>query len=229
MARRFYAGRRRRSAILLMIFIILTVASIIYIEEKLSPVVGQLAISRVTYLAGKAINDAINDQVESGYICYDDLINLEKDVDGRITALKTNMIKINQFKSEITNFVLEEINSIEESELAIPLGNILNGELFSGRGPKIPVKIVPVGSATASFDSVFSSAGINQTRHQIELEVTVNISVLLPGFSTGTSVTSAVKVAETVIVGNVPNTYTYLEDTGQTGMDIYGTYDLDGE
>ena len=229
MARRFYAGRRRRSAILLMIFIILTVASIIYIEEKLSPVVGQLAISRVTYLAGKAINDAINDQVESGYICYDDLINLEKDVDGRITALKTNMIKINQFKSEITNFVLEEINSIEESELAIPLGNILNGELFSFFGPKIPVKIVPVGSATASFDSVFSSAGINQTRHQIELEVTVNISVLLPGFSTGTSVTSAVKVAETVIVGNVPNTYTYLEDTGQTGMDIYGTYDLDGE
>lgn len=210
------------------VVLIIIVGLALYFESRLSPVVERLANARVNYLAGKAINDAINGQISSAEINYNDLIRLEKDVNGHITALRTDMIKINQFKALIIGDVLDQVAGIEETELFIPLGNIINGEIFSGRGPKIPLVLVPLGTADAQFISVFKSVGINQSRHQIIVEVKVRISVLLPGFSSATEVSSQVSIAETIIVGNVPEAYTYLEDTGQTGMDIYGDFDLDG-
>ena len=97
---------------------------------------------------------------------------------------------------------------------------------MSGVGPRIPIKLLPVATADAKFATAFTSAGINQTRHQIIVEVTVDIGVVLPGLRTGTEVTSQVNIAETIIVGNVPNTYTYREDTGMTPFHIYGDIDL---
>lgn len=220
--------RRRFTALKLLIPVLLLVGLFLLAESKLSPIVERLALSRVTYLAGKVINDAVNEQIGKNGSMYDDLIHLEKDVDGHITALRTDMIRINQFKSDIIGKVMDKINSIDRSELSVPIGNVLNGELLSGRGPRIPIVITPTGIAEAKFASVFKSAGINQTRHMIIIEVTVHISVLLPLNRVSTEVNSQVNVAETIIVGVVPDTYTYLEDTGQTPMEIYGDFDLEG-
>ena len=192
-----------------------------FLQRQISPVVEKLALSRITYLAGRVINDAINDQIAAGSIQYDDMVLLDKDNDGRISALKTNMMQINKFKAEITNIVIEKINGIPQSELNIPLGNMFSNTFLSGRGPRIPVFLVSVGSAEANFASVFTSAGINQTRHQIIVNVTVSISALLPGRSASTQVMSEVSVAETVIVGTVPGSYTYLEDSNRSGYELY--------
>ena len=108
-------------------------------------------------------------------------------------------------------------------ELAIPLGSLTGSPLLAGRGPLLHIKMQSVGSSSAHFENAFASAGINQTRHEIRLVVDVYVSVLLPGFSTVTKVTNRCAVAETVIVGSVPDTYTYFdtrEDMSSTAEDF---------
>lgn len=236
MARQRWRVRRenspaRRFGLLIRLFAMLMVLimGFAWFQKRLKPVVEQLAASRVAYLAGQVINDAINEQIASGGTEYDDLVQLEKDSSGKVTALKTNMSAINKLKTEVTAIVLQRINEMDTSELAIPLGNIVDGELFSGRGPNIPVIVVPVGSADADFSTALVTAGINQTRHQIIVTVSADITVLLPGYETSTHVSSKVVVAETVIVGDVPQAYTYLEDTGRTAKDLYSNYDIVAE
>ena len=73
-----------------------------------------------------------------------------------------------------------------------------------------------VGSSEANFRNAFTSAGINQTKHQIILTVDVSVSILLPGFRTATKVSNSFIVAETVIVGTVPDTYTYFSTDPDT-------------
>lgn len=217
-----HAGTKR--LIKLAVVIVLIALASAWFKKRLTPVVEKLATSRVVYLAGEVINDAINDQITLQGVEYEDFVHLETDANGRVTALKTDMAAINRFKSDVTALVLDRINNMDNSELYIPLGNIIDGELFSGRGPKIPIIVVPVGSAWADFSTNVSTAGINQTRHQIIVTVSAEITILLPGHETSTTVSSQVVAAETVIVGEVPQSYTYLEDTGLTPQELYGRY-----
>lgn len=217
-----HAGTKRLIKLAIVIVVIALAAA--WFKKRLTPVVEKLATSRVVYLAGEVINDAINDQITLQGVEYEDFVHLETDANGRVTALKTDMAAINRFKSDVTALVLDRINNMDNSELYIPLGNIIDGELFSGRGPKIPIIVVPVGSAWADFSTNVSTAGINQTRHQIIVTVSAEITMLLPGYETTTTVSSQVVAAETVIVGDVPQNYTYLEDTGLDMHEIYGAY-----
>ena len=102
---------------------------------------------------------------------------------------------------------------MSSTELAIPIGTLTGSPLLAGRGPCLRVRMQSVGTATARFDNQFSSAGINQTRHRIILDVDVHVSILLPGLTTYTKVSNEIAVAETVIVGGVPETYTYFSTT----------------
>lgn len=218
--------RSRRFATILIVLALMVISFLVLFELKIGPIVKQIALARVTYLAGKVINDAINEQIELDYNQFEDLIIFHKTSDGLITAYTPNYGKINLLKVNITDNVLDRINQLDTTVLNIPIGNIINGEILSGVGPRIPVKLLPIATAETKFATAFTSAGINQTRHQILVEVTVYISVVLPGMRAASEVTSQVSVAETIIVGNVPNTYTYLEDTGRSPMEIYGDFDL---
>ena len=165
-----------------------------------------LAQAQVRNATSDLINDAIDKQIELGEIKYDRIVYFEKDLDGRITALKTNMAEVNRLKTAILNIVNEEILAIDTSELSIPTGSLILPEIFSGRGPKIPVRVLSIRNSDGSFTSSFSEAGINQTRHQITMEVLVDVSVLVMGRSEEFTVNSQVIIAETIIVGQVPDT-----------------------
>ena len=121
------------------------------------------------------------------------------------------MGEFNRLQSSILHQVLQEIAQMDTRELSIPLGSLTGSALLAGRGPRISVRMQSVGSSTAYLSNEFSSAGINQTRHQIILNVDVYVSILLPGFSTATKVSNAFTVAETVLVGTVPDSYTYFQ------------------
>ena len=161
------------------------------------------------------INDAIDRQIESGNISYDRIVFFEKDLDGRITALKTNMTEVNRLKTEILNRINDEILALDTSSIGIPLGSLLLPELFSGRGPEIPVQILSIRNSDASFQSYFTQAGINQTLQQLTMEVRVDIAVLVLGKTESFAVSSQVVVAETIIVGQVPDTF--LQSGGKYG------------
>ena len=203
--------RKQRFMIRLCIVCLALVAVLVFIESKLSPLVEQMAVAKAQNIALNAINQAVYQEIENENITYSDLIEFEKDTQGNITALKTNIVKINALKTRITDRVLDNISKIDVAELRIPLGNIINGDFFSGRGPRIPINIVPLGSASATYKNVFISAGINQTRHQIVLVSQVSVSILLPADSISTTIESEVTIAETIIVGKVPESYTLID------------------
>lgn len=166
-----------------------------------------LAETQVRNSTSDLINDAIDRQIETGNIQYDRIVYFEKDLNGRITALKTNMSEVNRLKTDILNIINDEILALDNSDLGIPLGSLFLPELLSGKGPTIPVHILSIRNSDASFLSNFSEAGINQTLHQLTMSVSVDVSILVLGTTRSFTVTSQVVVAETVIVGQVPDTF----------------------
>ena len=163
---------------------------------------------------------AVNEAIARGDIRYDALITFEKDGDGHVTALKSNMAEFNRLQVSIADDILERLGDVNTNELRIPIGTLTGASLLAGRGPELVVKMQSLGSATATLRNEFSSAGINQTKHQILLDVDVGMSILLPSYTTYTVVSNEVVVAETIIVGNVPESYTYFNAAPEE-MDDY--------
>lgn len=202
-------GRQR-----LLIWLALLVAALTTIAVgalvHMGPIVSSMATARVSNTVNRIVVEAVSDAIQGGEIDYGVLVEFEKDDTGHVTALKSNMAAFNRLQSRISDDILLRLSEVSTSTLSIPIGTLTGSSLLAGRGPVIKIKMQSVGSTTASFRNTFSSAGINQTRHQILLDVHVNVSVLLPGFRTSTKVSNEISVAETVIVGSVPENYTYF-------------------
>lgn len=176
-------------------------------RDRYRDAIRELARTQITNGTSDLINDAIDEQIESGNIMYDRIVYFEKDLNGRITALKTNISEVNRLKTSILNLINDEILAMDTSHLGVPLGSLFLPEFLSGKGPSIPVEILSIRNSDGSFESYFTEAGINQTRHQLTMEVLVDVSVLVLGETENFAVTSQVVVAETIIVGDVPETF----------------------
>lgn len=201
--------KKKRNLIRLMIAVVLISAGVFYLilEVRFAPIVEKMAAIKVDNDASTMINDAVDAAVESGEIDYDRLVYLEKDLDGNITALKTNMAEVNRLKTSILATINEKILDISTEKLSIPMGSVVFPELFSGHGPLIPVRILAIRTSNATFESRFLEAGINQTQQQIVMNISVNITVLTPAGTQEVLVETDAVVAETVIVGDVPQTF----------------------
>ena len=185
----------------------------------LKAILGDMAVTRVSNSVNRLVNEAVYDAIDSGDIQYDELITLQKDASGNIAALQSNMAAFNRLQADISGDVLDRLGQVSDTELAIPLGTLTGSALLAGRGPKFRVRMQSIGSCTAHFENAFDHAGINQTTHSILLYVDVSVTILLPGFSTFTKVSNAFSVAETVIVGAVPDTYTYFDSGNSVAED----------
>ena len=201
--------RRRIQSLWHFFLILLAISIILFIafRSRYREVIRELAETQVKNSTSDLTNDAIAKQIADGIIQYDRIVFFEKDLDGRITALKTNMSEVNRLKTDILNIINDEILSLDTSDIGIPIGSLLFPEFFSGRGPTIPVHILSIRNSDAAFGSHFSEAGINQTLQQLTMEVSVDVAVLVLGKTDSFTVKSQVVVAETVIVGQVPDTY----------------------
>lgn len=190
-----------------LILLVIAVGALLLFRDRYRAAIRELARTQVTNATSDLINDAIDGQIELGNIQYDRIVYFEKDLNGRITALKTNMSEVNRLKTNILNLINDEIMAMDTSHLGVPLGSLFLPEFLSGRGPSIPVQIISIRNSDASFESAFTEAGINQTMHQLSLEVLVDVSVLVLGEADSFAVSSHVVVAETIIVGDVPDTF----------------------
>ena len=180
---------------------------LILFRSRYNEPIRTLAQTQITNATSDLINDAIDQQIEAGDIHYDRIVYFEKDLNGRITALKTNMSEVNRLKTSTLNLINDEILALDTSDIGIPLGSLFVAEVFSGKGPIIPVEIISIRNSDAFFTSNFTQAGINQTLHQLSMSVLVDVAVLVLGETASFTVTSEVVVAETIIVGDVPDTF----------------------
>ena len=191
----------------LLILLVIILVAFLLLRSRYRDVIRDLAETQVKNTTSDLTNDAIAKQIADGVIQYDRIVYFEKDLDGRITALKTNMSEVNRLKTDILNIINDEILALDTSDLGIPLGSLFLPEFLSGKGPAIPVHILTIRNSDANFVSHFSQAGINQTLHQLTMVVSVDVAVLVLGETSSFTINSEVVVAETVIVGEVPDTF----------------------
>jgi sporulation protein YunB len=206
------AARRSPQRFPIVVVIILLFALGFLITQAsgfLKDVATQMALSDATDIITSVVNEKINEKMSEGKYDYDYFVTLQKDESGDITAISANMTRINSLASEILREVISSTTS-GAIDIGIPIGNLTGSNILLGRGPKIPVKVIMLTSSFADFRNEIAAAGINQIRHQIILELTVEIDVLMPWHVESTKVLSEVLIAETIIVGSVPDTYLSL-------------------
>lgn len=211
----------QKAKLLCLLFSACILTLVLVCTLHLKTLLGDLAVTRVSGTVNRLVAQAVNDAVNSGDIQYGNLIIFEKDNDGKISALQSNISEFNRLQAFITQDILKRLSDTGETTLAIPLGTLLGSALLAGRGPSFKVKMQTAGSCAAHFENQFTDAGINQTTHSILLYIDVSVSILLPGFRTYTKVSNAFSVAETVIVGAVPESYTYFHSGNESDEDAY--------
>ena len=197
----------RRLVFTIIFLLVLSVIGFLHFRRAYKDVICALSETQVKNSTSDLINDSIDRQIQNGNIQYDRMVYFENDINGRITALKTNMSEVNRLKTDVINIINDEIMALDTTDLGIPLGSIFLPEFLSGRGPQIPVTILSIRNSEATFSSSFTQAGINQTLHQLIMELSVDVTVLVLGQTNSFSVASQVVVAQTIIVGSVPETY----------------------
>ena len=184
---------------------LLSLVLISALENRLRPVLLTAAKMHTQSMITAVAEEAILAELEYRGLEYADLVRVERNEIGMITAIVTDMAAMNRLRSTLLDVMLEHVSRIDEEAIAIPLGSLIDSELVWGKGPTIKVRSFTIGTASAEFRSEFSSAGVNQTLHKIWLDLSIPTAVLLPGTQLDVNVDTMLCIAETVIVGSVPS------------------------
>lgn len=229
--RRFRRGFRARGQSTLLvkatgIFIVMTIA-ILLMDSLIRPIIQTMSSYQAKVFATQAINDAISTELDNLDISYDELVTVSVNSKDEVTSIQTNMLALNRLRSNITEAILQELGSIENQIIDVPIGTLSGVQFLSGRGNNIQFRIVPAGYIQTDFENKFDSAGINQTRHQIVLNVDMTVIAIIPGYSVTTEVKANYCLAETVIVGTVPDNFTKV--TGDDRSLTSKLFDYKGE
>lgn len=179
------------------------------------PAFQAIASAQVSNEMTEQINQLITDYAAE-HITYSDVITLQRDESGNITAITTDSVKINKLRSDITLQVANLVSGLNPSDFSVPVGSLTGFTLLSGRGFSIPVTALTAGTVEATFHQEFAQAGINQTRHRLTLEITVPVQLYLSGQIWTTTVDTELLLAETVLVGQVPDLYLQSGQTQDT-------------
>ena len=190
----------------------------ILFTRNLSPILISMAEARARQLAVEAMNRAIAEVMDSS-VTYTDLMRVSHDSSGRVSMLEANATLMNEIASAAALTAQSKLETLADEGVGLPLFAALGIDLFSGAGPIIRVSITPVGAVSTRFVTSFESAGINQTRHEISLEASVVMRIVIPAGADSVSVSTYVPIAESIIVGSVPESYVSVPD-GETALNL---------
>lgn len=198
------AGRRRG---LFPLLILLLAASILTAGSLfLRSLSTELAVSSAQDAVAAAVGNIVKEKMKTAGAEYGELTTLEKNAAGEISAVTTNVVALNALASDILMSVTEA-TADHDIVISIPIGSLTGSALLLSRGPHIRIRIQVLSSTFSGFKTDISSVGINQTRHQIVLEMREELTLLMPWRAVNTSVVTDIPVAETIIVGEVPDSY----------------------
>ena len=196
----------------LTVTVLVLLIAFVLLDARMSPVIKTIAQSQANNLASRLVDEAVTQVLGVNEMTYDDIVTLQYSADGHVSAIAIDSIKTNKLRTAISAAISEKIGAVEKRQISVPIGTLSGIKYFAGRGVRMKMYLSMYGSAKTAMKNVFESAGINQTRHQIVMEITTNISVILSRGNTSTSVVTNVIIAETIIVGLVPEIFAEAED-----------------
>ena len=198
--------RRRRTVLYLASVFFFTVCVFTGIQRWIRPTVETRLIYQAKTYAVAALEETVRQELEQMDLSYGRLVRVSRE-EGRVVSLETDTVLLNQIKSRITQAAVRKMEKLSDYRLTVPLGSVSGIDLFSGEGPKVRFLLQPQTAVESQILQQFQSAGVNQTQHRIYLQLDVEIEAVIPGFSAKTSVQTQVELAQTVIVGEVPQFY----------------------
>lgn len=224
-------NRRRRKNTLARLIVSLALTAVtaltvfIIIEVRITPVLNAMAESRAKNIASEAVNDAVQRVLCEKNLRYENLVNVTTNDEDMITSVTVDSVEMNRLCAEIRGIITDTLNSLGERTVSIPIGSLTGIDMFTGKGPRLDIAVTLSGSATTGIVNDFRTAGINQTRHQMILEVKTKVYAITQNGNISTEISNSIVVAETVIVGEVPEIYSDgSDDLWQNVMD-YGETD----
>ena len=202
----------KRKIIMILVFITAVIVSVKLMLDAVNPIFDTLCENQAKSLATIVSNEQATNVMREH--SYDELFTIEKDENGNITMIKSNVIPINEIISDVAIKIQEEFNKQGRENIEIALGSFTGVKLLAGRGPGIKIRISTVGNVETDLRSEFIAQGINQTLHRIYLQVKCEVSILTPFKDITKDITNQVLILENVIIGTVPNTYYNIEGIG---------------
>lgn len=208
--------KRRRRKLLALFFALLLLFCLLFFYFQRNVTRVLISISEATMRASTtvAVNDAVYYTLQDG-LRYEDLVSVERDESGAITAVSANALKINKIARDTASISQSNLKNLSLNGIPIPLGALTGIEALAGLGPPIQFRIIPVSSVACDFTSTFESVGINQTKHSVYLNVIADISIVMPSRTENFAVTTEILVGESVLVGKVPDTYLQTDIFGE--------------
>lgn len=201
------APKRKYKSIIIIIIAIFLIFNLLVIlfDKKVMPSV--LSISKVIMRAEatKTINE-VSMEVFDKEFSKNDIVTIGRDKNDKINLVQANTILLNKLASEISIRCNERLEELGERGIEVPLGWMTDKSIYYNLGPKITIEMEPLGNIETNYESVFESAGINQTRHKIYLNVKVRIKIIIPMYNTEMELETQIPLSETIIVGEIPDT-----------------------
>lgn len=185
--------------------VIIFLIAVLLLDAKLRPAIYDLAALEAYAVSSKTVNSAVEKALFENAPAYSELVDINYSDSNIITGITTDIVKMNLFKSQVTKAIDEAFNEKNNTEVTVSAGTASGITLFSGFGPHIDVDIGLSSSTQSDFENVFQSAGINQTQHSVMLNVETTVMLTLPGKRVSQTVETSFCVAQTVIVGSVPD------------------------
>lgn len=207
----------KRFKIIFVLICLLTIGTLVYFQRNVTKVLISISEATIRSITTVAVNDAIyytlNDAMR-----YDDLISIVRDIDGNVTSITTDSLKINRIARDTAYLSQENLTKMSAEGIMVPIGALTGIEALAGFGQKINIKIIPISNVECRFVSKFRQAGINQTLHSLYLEIVSDISIILPSKSTNLASTIEVLICESVITGKIPDVYLQASMSGENGV-----------
>lgn len=190
-----------------MLFLLVLLGVSLFLHFKFRPVIKAISVSKAKVISTEAVNEAILQELSENKEAYNQIVKLEKLENGELTAILSDMEKVNKLKSRVEMIIQNKFLSLKDRKISVALGTLSGIEMFNGLGPSVPMKISVSGNVSTDFKTSFSGAGINQTIYQIYLYIRTRICVMVPGCSCCEDFESSFLVSEIVVLGNVPKVY----------------------
>lgn len=202
-------SRKKQKIAKIFIIIVIAFSTVKIVLDAILPIFDTLCKDKAKSIATIISNEQATNVMREH--SYDELFTVEKDNDGNITMIKSNVFPINEIISDVAIKIQNEIDKRGREDISIALGSFTGFKLLSGKGPGVPIRISTIGNVETDLKSEFTSQGINQTLHRVYLQVVCEVSILTPYEDITEKITNQVLIAENVIVGKIPNTYYNLE------------------
>lgn len=205
-----YYRRKRRRILAFVVLPIILFFLFFYFYFQVSSSFISLSEDEVYATCFNLINNIVANKINE--IGTENIIEYKYDGSGNIIAVNANVVTMNTLNASIAEEIIHKLSKLDNVYVEIPLGSFFSSNLFPALGPNIPIKIIPLSTVHTEYSTEFTSTGINQTQHKILIKINCSVKVLSSLASNTQEINIEIPIAETIIIGSVPDTYIKIPD-----------------